>query len=148
MLFSTLYIGFANVVITFSAGMLISNSESDIAKKALYAFFASVLSGILTIGFLPFFENVFDIPTSTKLLEAPGTYHHSILVGNLAEFATDYHDAGNIKRPYFFKGNQLENNNPHDKITSSLITLIITSLLHRTLKTGWSLPESIKFLKA
>jgi len=75
------------------------------------------------------------------LLEAPGTYHHSILVGNLAEVAAEevganpilarvasqYHDIGKIKRPYFFKENQLGNDNPHNKITPNLSTLIITS---------------------
>ena len=75
------------------------------------------------------------------LLEAPGTYHHSVLVGNLAEAAADligadpvtvrvgayYHDVGKIKRPYFFVENQFGAENPHDKIAPSLSTLIVTS---------------------
>ena len=173
-LFSTLYIGFVNVVLTFSVGLLISSSVEDVFKKSLFAFSASILSGILTIGFLPFFENVFDIVTNTKLLElsnpnnpllkrilieAPGTYHHSILVGNLAEYATEavggnalfsrvcsyYHDAGKIKRPYFFKENQLENDNPHDKITPNLSTLIITSHVKDGIELAkeYKIPQSI-----
>ena len=75
------------------------------------------------------------------LMEAPGTYHHSVIVGNLAEHAAQkigansllarvgayYHDIGKIKRPYFFNENQMAMDNPHDKITPSLSTLIITS---------------------
>lgn len=74
-------------------------------------------------------------------MEAPGTYHHSIMVGNLAEVAAEevggnsllarvaayYHDIGKIKRPYFFKENQLGKDNPHDKLTPNLSTLIIIS---------------------
>ncbi|HBI27223.1 MAG TPA: phosphohydrolase, partial [Peptococcaceae bacterium] len=73
------------------------------------------------------------------LLEAPGTYHHSILVGNLAEAAAEaihadpllvrvgayYHSFGKLKRPYFFIENQMSRDNPHDKLASSLSTLII-----------------------
>ncbi len=86
---------------------------------------------MLTIGSLPIWENVFEIITPLKLLElsnpnqpllkrllleAPGTYHHSIVVGNLSERAAEaigadpliarvgsyYHDIGKLSRPYFF----------------------------------------------
>lgn len=155
-LYSCLYIAVINVIFTFSLGLLLSNNVVDVTKRAMYSCIASILSGVLTIGFLPFLESTFDIVTTIKLLElsnpnnpllkrllieAPGTYHHSILVGNLAEVAAEevggnpvlarvsayYHDAGKIKRPYFFKENQLGNDNPHDKITPNLSTLIITS---------------------
>ncbi|MTK11397.1 MAG: HDIG domain-containing protein, partial [Clostridiaceae bacterium] len=155
-LYSCLYIAVIDVIFTFSLGLLLSNNVVDVTKRAMYSCIASILSGVLTIGFLPFLESTFDIVTTIKLLElsnpnnpllkrllieAPGTYHHSILVGNLAEVAAEevggnpvlarvsayYHDAGKIKRPYFFKENQLGNDNPHDKITPNLSTLIITS---------------------
>lgn len=155
-LYSCLYISAINVIFTFSLGFLLSNNVVDVAQRAMYSCIASILSGILTIGLLPFLESTFDIVTTIKLLElsnpnnpllkrllfeAPGSYHHSILVGNLAEVAAEevggnpvlarvasyYHDVGKIKRPYFFKENQLGNDNPHDKITPNLSTLIITS---------------------
>jgi hypothetical protein len=114
-----------------------------------------LLSIILAIGTLPFWESTFNIITPLKLLElsnpnqplikrllleAPGTYHHSLLVGNLAEVATEaiggndllarvaayYHDIGKLKRPYFFKENQYLDN-PHERMTPSLSTLVITS---------------------
>ena len=118
--------------------------------------FRGIFTSVLTIGFLPFFESIFDIITPIKLLElsnpnhsllrrllieAPGTYYHSILVGNLSETAAEevganallcrvgsyYHDIGKLKRPYFFKENQMTKENPHDKISPNLSALIITS---------------------
>lgn len=115
-----------------------------------------VVSAVLTMGSLPFFEGLFGIITPVKLIElsnpnhpllkkllveAPGTYHHSILVGNLAEAATEavggnsllarvgayYHDVGKTKRPYFFIENQMGIDNPHDKTSPTLSTLIITA---------------------
>ena len=133
-----------------------------------------VLSTVVTIGFLPFFENLFRITSSIKLLElsnptqpllrrllveAPGTYHHSIIVGNLAEAAAEavgadsllvrvgsyYHDVGKMKRPYFFVENQLMQDNPHDKIAPTLSTLVITSHVKDGVELGirHRLPEAI-----
>lgn len=97
------------------------------------------------MGLLPFLESSFNLVTNMKLLElsnpnnlllkrllmeASGTYHHSIMVANLAEVAAEevganpmlvrvgayYHDIGKIKRPFFFGENQLGGVNPHDKI--------------------------------
>ncbi len=115
-----------------------------------------VASSFLTVGALHWFESGFRITSSVRLLElsnpnrpllkrllmeAPGTYHHSILVGNLAEAAAEavhadatlvrvgsmYHDIGKLKRPYFFIENQFTQDNPHDKIAATLSSLIIIS---------------------
>jgi putative nucleotidyltransferase with HDIG domain len=155
-IYSSLYIAAMNVVITFSIGIILSNNIIEVLYKTGYSALGAVIAGVLTIGILPIFETSFDIVTTIKLLEllnpnhpllkkllleAPGTYHHSIMVANLAEVATElvggnsilarvgayYHDVGKIKRPYFFKENQLGNDNPHDKITPNLSVLIITS---------------------
>lgn len=171
-LYSVLYVSIINVILTFSAGVLLSNNTVDVVKKAGFSLIGSMLSGVFTIGFLPFFESTFDIVTTIKLLElsnpnnpllkrllmeAPGTYHHSVLVGNLAEMAAEqvggspvlarvasyYHDIGKIKRPYFFKENQLGNDNPHDKINPNLSTLIITAHV----KDGIELAEEYKIPK-
>jgi len=75
------------------------------------------------------------------LVEAPGTYHHSIVVGNLAETAAEeiggngllarvgslYHDIGKIKRPYFFTENQEAYKNVHDDLEPSLSALVIAA---------------------
>lgn len=156
LLYSCLYIAIINLIATFSISFLLSNNLKDVLTQSAFSILGSGLSGVLTIGLLPFFESIFDIVTTIKLLElsnpnnallkkllieAPGTYHHSILVANLAELAAEeiggnpvlarvssyYHDVGKIKRPYFFKENQLAGENPHDKITPNLSSLIITS---------------------
>ncbi len=122
-------------------------------------FFWGILSGILSsviaIGGLPFFEDLFCITTSIKLLEliefnqpllqqlildAPGTYHHSVIVSNLSEAAARevgadpllckvgayYHDIGKMKRSYFFVENQ-SGQNAHDELSPNLSSLIIIS---------------------
>ena len=171
-LYSSIYISLINVAMYLSMGFLLSNSISDVLKKAGMVYLASLISGVLAIGFLPFFESFFDIVTTVKLLElsnpnhpllkrllleAPGTYHHSVLVANLSEVAAEtvganavvarvasyYHDIGKIKRPCFFKENQLGNDNPHDKITPNLSTLIIISHV----KDGLELAKEFKIPK-
>lgn len=106
---------------------------------------AACLSAILAIGLLPLFESFLGILTDMKLLqlsnpnqpllkrllvEAPGTYHHSVMVANISETACEavgangllarvgayYHDIGKTVRPAFFIENQMPNKNPHDKL--------------------------------
>jgi len=105
---------------------------------------------------LPYLETAFSITSMVKLLEltnpnhyllkrllleAPGTYHHSLMVGNLAEASAEsiganpllvrvgayYHDIGKLKRPDYFVENQQGFDNPHEKIAPALSALIITS---------------------
>ncbi|WP_079547680.1 HD family phosphohydrolase [Christensenella massiliensis] len=107
---------------------------------------SGVLCGIVSIGVLPLIENAFKLTTPTKLLElsdpthpltkrlmieAPGTYHHSVLVANLAEAGCNavggfsllarvgayYHDIGKVENPLYFKENQRNNINMHDSLT-------------------------------
>lgn len=151
-----LTISVISVMIIISFGMVYNSDTKVMLTNATFGFVGGILSAVLTIGTLPFLEATFDIITPIKLLElsnpnqpllrrllieAPGTYYHSILVGNLAEAAAEeigansllcrigayYHDIGKLKRPYFFKENQITKDNPHDKITPNLSTLIITS---------------------
>jgi putative nucleotidyltransferase with HDIG domain len=151
-----LTVSIISVMIIISFGMIYNTENRELATNALYGLIGGILSAVLTIGTLPFLEATFDIITPIKLLElsnpnqpllrrllieAPGTYYHSILVGNLAEAAAEeigansllcrigayYHDIGKLKRPYFFKENQITKENPHDKITPNLSALIITS---------------------
>lgn len=155
-LYSTLYIGAVSSIVTLATSMLVSNNLTGIFLDTGLVMLGSLMSGVLAVGFLPFFESTFDIVTNIKLLEmsnpnhplmkrllmeAPGTYHHSVMVANLAEVAAEevggnpvvarigayYHDIGKIKRPYFFGENQMGRENPHNKITPNLSTLIIIS---------------------
>ncbi len=126
----------------------------SIILNMVYGLGSGLLSSILAIGLMPYFEHLFQILTPIRLtelinfsqpllkrlmLEAPGTYHHSILIGNLAESAGEalganlpliragsyYHDIGKVRRPYFFIENQLGGENLHDKLPPSLSRLII-----------------------
>lgn len=104
-----------------------------------------MLSSALTVGLLPFFETSFGILSDMKLIElsnpnhpllkkilteAPGTYHHSVMVANLSDSACEaigangllarvgayYHDIGKTVRPHYFIENQHAGKNPHDAL--------------------------------
>lgn len=153
---SGLLVGVSNAFVITSAGLITGRGLLEVLRESSWGLLNGGFVAILTIGTLPIWENLFDIITPLKLLElsnpnqpllkkllleAPGTYHHSIIVGNLAEYAAQevgansllarvgayYHDVGKIKRPYFFNENQISSDNPHDRLTPSLSTLIITS---------------------
>jgi len=156
---SGVLISAANGATIFALALAGGRSFTELATwlDHLWGLGNGLLSAILTIGSLPFLENLFGIVTPLKLLElsnpnqpllrrllmeAPGTHHHSLMVANLAESATErvggdallarvgayYHDVGKIKRPYFFADNQLfGDENPHDKLSPHLSALIITS---------------------
>ena len=149
-------IGLANFIIIYSMGMFMQIDGYQLLSQSVTGAIGGLASAIITTGLLPYLEYAFNITTPIKLLElgqsnqplmqrllleAPGTYHHSVLIGNLAEAAADkigadpvvvrvgayYHDIGKIKRPYFFVENQFGGDNPHSKLSPTLSTLIITS---------------------
>ncbi|MPQ42240.1 HD family phosphohydrolase [Clostridium tarantellae] len=143
-------------ILCLGISTLSTNNFVEVLVDSLFVAGGAILGGVLAIGVLPFFESTFDVVTTVKLLElsnpnhpllkkllmeAPGTYHHSVLVANLAELATEeiggnpllarigafYHDVGKTKRPYFFRENQIGKENPHDKINPKLSAHIIIS---------------------
>lgn len=153
---SSLYIAGANMIIIGAWGLINNSSFYLIGIGMLLGLIGGILSSILAVGILPFLESAFRITTVVRMLElsnsnhpllkrlmmeAPGTYHHSILVGNLAEAAAEpvgadpqlvraasyYHDIGKLRRPYFFIENQQPGENPHDKLQPTLSTLVIAS---------------------
>lgn len=169
------YTSAANVAAIMVMGIINNTSPALVVSSAfILGITNGILSSILTNGSLPYLEHAFGITSPVRLLElsqpsnpllkkllteAPGTYHHSILVGNLAEAAAEmvggesllvrvgayYHDIGKIKRPYFFIENQLSNDNPHDKIAPTLSTLILTSHIRDGLELAkeHKLPQAI-----
>jgi cyclic-di-AMP phosphodiesterase PgpH len=133
-------------------GELLNRGIDDLTAGVLGAIAVSTIVSAL----LPFFETVFDIATDIKLLEfldpnqpllkelvykSPGTYHHSILIGNLAEAAAEaigenptlarvgsyYHDIGKIHKPEYFIENQRPTENKHDRLMPSMSSLIIAA---------------------
>ena len=119
-----------------------------------FAFSGGVGAGIVTAGIAPLVEIAFDFTTDIKLLElanldqpilrrlmleAPGTYHHSVIVGTMVEAAAAeiganpllakvcgyFHDIGKIKKPLYFIENQADGINRHDKLAPSMSSLIL-----------------------
>ncbi len=126
----------------------------------------AVLSPFITFMILGVFEKLFDITTDVTLLElsdlnhpllkklsleAPGTFHHSMVVGNLAESAAKaiganpllarvgsyYHDVGKMEKPEYFIENQMDADNRHNQLAPSMSALILTSHV----KNGMELAE-------
>ena len=139
----------------------------------VYAVLAGLLSVMLCIGTLPFWEAVFGVVTPIKLLdltnpnspllrrlitEAPGTYHHSIIVANLAETAAYdiganhilariggyYHDIGKMKYPQYFAENQM-GENPHDEMPALESATVIMEHIDngRAFAQAYRLPKAV-----
>lgn len=125
-----------------------------IARDLILSFSGGILSGIITAGLAPLVEVVFNYTTEIKLLElsnleqplmkrlmieAPGTYNHSVIVASLAEAAAAainasslktkvcafYHDIGKLDKPLYFIENQTDGKNRHDKLSPSMSALIL-----------------------
>ncbi len=150
------FLGIFQALMAFSYGLVNQSSFGLIMLMIVFSVFSGVLTGMVSLAVLPYFEDYFEILTTMKLLElsdfshtllrqllikAPGTFHHSIMVGALAEGAAEsiganatfariasyYHDIGKMKRPEFFVENQRNGVNPHNKVKPSLSALILTS---------------------
>lgn len=129
---------------------------TDLAIGALMAASNGIISASVALGGLFFVGPLFDVITTFRLIElsrpdhpllkrllheAPGTYHHSLMVASLAEQAAErvganplltrvgayYHDIGKVTRPYYFVENQLEGVNPHDRLDPQASAEIIVS---------------------
>ncbi|NUN15501.1 MAG: HDIG domain-containing protein [Myxococcales bacterium] len=148
-------VGFVNVVMVAVVVLL---TQSELHVGLLYWVGGGLIGGILNyfllVALTPAFETIFGYVTDIKLLElanvnqpslkelsmrAPGTYQHSIMVGNLAESAAEaiganplmtrigayYHDLGKMRNPRYFAENQPRGENPHDKLKPHMSALII-----------------------
>lgn len=142
-----LFISAINLIVIFAL-VFMQNAHYNALEYTFYfvaAFISGITSAVLTIGLLPFFEAGFGILSTMRLIElsnpnhpllrkilteAPGTYHHSVMVANLSESACEaigangllarvgcyYHDIGKTNRPQFFIENQMNIENPHDRL--------------------------------
>ena len=156
------HISLAGLVIVLSIYLiekcLIDVSNIMILQNCVFIFLNGILSSIIALGLFPIFESWFKIITPYGLaeladhnqpllkrlqFEAPGTYHHSLMVSNLCEAAAEaiganpilarvgafYHDIGKLKRPLFFVENQsyFGIENPHQKLNPRLSKMVITA---------------------
>lgn len=125
-----------------------------VSKNALISFANGLVSGFVLLGILPFLEKWFGVITNLSLLEltdlnqpvlkrlsleAPGTYHHSLRVGDLAEAAADairadtmltrvgayYHDIGKLNKPEYFVENETGGESKHKDLSPTMSTLVI-----------------------
>lgn len=150
--------GFMSAVIAAFAAALMAGINNFgwalIGQQVILTLIVGGLTGMLSVGLLTFFEQVFKVTSEITLLEltdfnhpllrrmqveAPGTYHHSLMVANLAENAAAkigaspllcraaclYHDIGKLIKPDYFTENQNSGINPHDEQTPSISALVI-----------------------
>ena len=145
-----------NAVLALSLGFY-SLSQPDVtilAKEMALAFCGGLFAATFTIGFTPLIEFIFDYTTDSTLLEfsnldqplikklmieAPGTYNHSVIVATLAEAAASaigastlkakvmgyYHDIGKLGKTLYFIENQADGKNRHDKLSPSMSALVL-----------------------
>ena len=144
-----------SLIMIIGVKLLTSAETLDMIHTGIWSLAGSLLSGVLAVALQPVFEAVFHLATPSRLLEitnpnqplmkrlmleAPGTYHHSIIVANLAEAAADkiganaylaragayYHDIGKLKRPGYFSEN-VRGGNPHENTDPYVSAAILTA---------------------
>ncbi|MDA2928364.1 HDIG domain-containing protein [Acidobacteria bacterium AH-259-O06] len=167
-------IGVVNVLIVLALQLYASETSFQwilFAVRASSGLLSGVFAAMLASLFLPILESLFEITTDVKLLElsnlnnpilrrlaveAPGTYHHSIIVGTLAEAAAEaidanallvrvgayYHDIGKLKTPEYYIENQIYTSNKHENLSPSMSSLILSSHV----KDGLAIAEEINLV--
>jgi putative nucleotidyltransferase with HDIG domain len=150
-------VGGINILMILSYNLISGNPfKITLLSDLVMGFLGGVLASVLILGITPFIESLFGYTTDIKLLElanmdhpilkdlilqAPGTYHHSIIVGSLVEAAAKsitanpllarvsayYHDIGKLKKPLYFIENVGGEENKHDHLTPTMSSLILIS---------------------
>lgn len=158
------------IILLFRGELFTVKAPPSILFSALCGVSVAALVSLI----LPVIEHFFKVTTDISLLElldlnqplmknlmvsAPGTYHHSVIVGNLAESAAEivdanpllarvsayYHDIGKIKMPEYFVENQSTAVNKHEKLTPHMSSMIITNHVKEGLELArtYKLPEPL-----
>jgi putative nucleotidyltransferase with HDIG domain len=152
-----IYIAVAYLWLIVALNSLRFDSIDEFLRIYMYQLLPNaILSPFITFMILGVFERMFDITTDVTLLElsdlnhpllkrlsmeAPGTFHHSMIVGNLSEAAAKaigansllarvgsyYHDIGKMEKPEYFVENQLDADNRHSRLTPNMSALILAS---------------------
>ena len=148
-------LGLLNILLVTALDFYLADlSGSKLLYDWAFGFMGGIAAGIVTAGIVPLVEIAFGYTTDISLLElanldrpilrrlmleAPGTYHHSVIVGSLVEAAASeiganhlltkvcgyYHDIGKINKPLYFVENQKSGKNKHDKLAPSMSGLIL-----------------------
>jgi len=171
-----LLVGEIQFLTLFSLGLFFNISHTYFIREGLIALSNGLFSSFLVLGLLPILEHGFKITTNIRLLElsdlnhpllkelllkAPGTYHHSLIVSNLAEQAAEtvganpllarvggyFHDIGKLEKPEYFSENQMQEKDKsrHEKLTPSMSSLIIINHVKKGLELAhkYKLPPAI-----
>lgn len=169
-----LFVAVVMAVVTFAVSLIGGTGLHVALRQGGYGLINGFLSLMIAMVMLPLLESTFNFLTPMRLLElsdpghpllqqllrrAPGTFSHSMQVGNLAENAAErieanallarvgsyYHDIGKIEHPLYFIENQIGRSNPHENLSP----MLSAKILRRHVKDGvelarsWGLPEEI-----
>jgi cyclic-di-AMP phosphodiesterase PgpH len=166
------FLGIINMAAVLCLNLLTGHLLDDLTNlmiRLAMGFLGGIITGIMVAGITPIFESLFGFITYIKLLElanlnqplfqrmiieAPGTYHHSIIVASLVEAAAEaigansllakvsayYHDIGKLAKPHYYIENQPGYDNRHDKLSPKMSSLIIISHV----KEGYELASKVK----
>lgn len=171
---ASVFSGFTLAACIFLIGLYKGLDPVMILQQMGVAFSIAMITGIIVVSLLPFLEKVFQCTTNISLLEltdfnhpllrrmqmeAPGSYHHSLMVANLSERAALdiganplicrvgglYHDVGKITKPEYFVENQRQMDNPHLQHNPSISALVLKSHVKEgeTLAKQYKLPKVI-----
>ena len=166
-------VGLANLY-SILAWSFLSGATASLGFDLLCGLISGLVVAILSLGLLPLFEYLFEVATDFRLIElcnlnhpllkqmilkAPGTYHHSVMVGTLAEGAAEaigantllcrvgayYHDIGKMTKPLYFVENQTDTKDRHGKLKPSLSSLVIVSHVKAGVELGraYALPPAV-----
>jgi len=152
-----LIVGGINILMILFNSLIIGTFfKMTLLSDALMGFLGGILASVMVLGITPIIESLFGYTTDVKLLElanldnpilkdlvlqAPGTYHHSIIVGSLVEGAAKsiaanpllarvsayYHDIGKLKKPLYFVENAGGIENKHERLSPTMSSLILVS---------------------
>lgn len=167
-----IFLGYAIAILALGFEQL--EPFGAIGPRLGFALANAVFSPVVTYGLLIFFERAFRVTTDLTLLElsdinhpllrqlsekAPGTFHHSMVLGNLAESAAEsiganpilarvgayYHDIGKSLKPEYFVENQIGPRNKHARLKPRMSALIIASHVREGVELGreFGLPEKV-----
>jgi putative nucleotidyltransferase with HDIG domain len=153
---AVLFISLANILCILGIELLRLTPMIQIMRASGFGVLNAFASTFIAIGLLPLCEHAFGVSTNIRLLElsdlnrpllrelaieAPGTFHHSIVVANLAQTAAEavdanpllarvaayYHDIGKLTKPGYFIENQTGKKNPHDELAPKISSLVLAS---------------------
>jgi len=162
------------VIVVFNIGIAGVLPLSQILTMVFWSALGGILSVLLVWVLIPSFEKMTGLSSSIRLIglsdlnhpllrklamEAPGTYHHSMNVGELASRAVEviggnsllarvggyYHDIGKLKNPYYFSENQLQGTKPHNKLSPQMSSLVIKKHVEDGVEfaSEWEIPRVI-----